>query len=953
MVRSPNRFLGLFLAIFAFALPSCGGGGGGSEGAGQGLVLLSLSAAGVDNAFLNERLEFRFSEAVDPATIGGASIQVREGPSFGASVPGVFITQGATVIFEPQLASLCDQSDSGFKPSTRYRVQLMGFPEEFAVRNSSGQALSSTQTYEFFTRADTDPDKYADQIPGVGPNVVAASPAHGDQAVPVVGGNRIELTISENLNPCTVNADTVLIHVYELGDPAVNAVAPNGKTSGFSSDGTNGGSTADQAPADPTTWGSVGTTSYASDPLRILCDIHVEQDFNGTRIVAIPLLGAANGAPRFPENAMVVVQLTFGIEDFGNQAMTPTTISFTTENLAPSNSAYTIENEGETEYDTAATTAAVNPDPRAPSRVQAYMLFAGDGDNGIDQLSPSLPETPASGCTLPRQPNDGTADDFQPVADVTLDTGATFNTCPNGTDGSEAVVWEFNTFRIGAGITVRVVGVNPAILLVQGDVLIESGGRLLVRGDGAGGSPRSAGASGTSYTSAKASAGGIGVAGAGNGGTAIDPGQNAKYGNDGFAGLGSPDYDPTMTDNGIGEAGEGTGLAGQPTGATSSSSPWDGSSAGGGGAGHATVGQDGQANDNGNNFKLQLAPRGDGGTTYERAGNSNDKLQMPEAGSGGGAAGFTNSRPFSTSSSYEASGGAGGAGGGFLDITSSGDINILGTLDAAGSPGGAGAGWNNYYASAGGGGGSGGGLRLLTPNKILLAPTTVVTAAGGKGGTGANPNIGASARNDGGDGGNGRIVMETGDSIVTNLAAANVTPADGSVGFFRGTFDAARFQGGGLQPKAVTLPITIGNYAGFNPTFVEPVAADFICGVPVAASPGIGQTAIVVEVRGSQMLPDGTLDAGSTTDYVTLGYFTDSGIENDPNWNFAKPPAAAWVPPADNGGGDGFAALNALAGGDGFEFLEVRFTFLLPATVGPFDPGAFIDDWTIRFSHDN
>ena len=66
-----------------------------------------------------------------------------------------------------------------------------------------------------------------------------------------------------------------------------------------------------------------------------------------------------------------------------------------------------------------------------------------------------------------------------------------------------------------------------------------------------------------------------------------------------------------------------------------------------------------------------------------------------------------------------------------------------------------------------------------------------------------------------------------------------------------------------------------------------------------------------------------------------------------------KPDASEWAVPGDNNGQEGFAALNALGGGDGFEFIEVRMTFILPVSVGPFDPGAYLDDWTIRFTHDN
>ena len=89
--------------------------------------------------------------------------------------------------------------------------------------------------------------------------------------------------------------------------------------------------------------------------------------------------------------------------------------------------------------------------------------------------------------------------DFDAIStDIVLDTGASLNTqCDNEVDGSRAVVFEFRTFRIRAGRTVKLVGRNPAIILVSGDVLIESGGRLLVKSDGTAGTPSANGLNGT------------------------------------------------------------------------------------------------------------------------------------------------------------------------------------------------------------------------------------------------------------------------------------------------------------------------------------------------------------------------------------------------------------------------------------------------------------------------
>ena len=123
---------------------------------------------------------------------------------------------------------------------------------------------------------------------------------------------------------------------------------------------------------------------------------------------------------------------------------------------------------------------------RSPGLAQGWLLFAGDGDNGGITISqnqvPSFPDYNA----LPAcqwRPNSGVKTKFDPNTDVILDTGSSRNTtCDNTTDGSYGVVWEFSTFRIGSGKTVTITGENPALILVQGDVIIENGGRLMVRG---------------------------------------------------------------------------------------------------------------------------------------------------------------------------------------------------------------------------------------------------------------------------------------------------------------------------------------------------------------------------------------------------------------------------------------------------------------------------------------
>ena len=928
-MRKKNASLRLLafagVLALAVALPACGGGKGGPgpDGSGQGLILVSFLQDGVDNIALNTILEFRFSEAVLAESINTSSIQIRKGPGFGESVPGVFRIEGATVYFEPQLPGRCDLADAAFDADTQYRVQLIGFPEEFAIQNTRGQPLAQTSTFEFHTRLETDPERFADQVPGFGPSVVIAdsTPSNGDQAIDVNNTNQIILRISENLDPCTITLDTVIFSMYETGDIDVNnaVAAPNGNQSGFYT----GTDTSDQDPS-LFSWGADVFVPVAPAQ-RVIASIQLQQTFDRTEIIITPSFG------QFPENALLVVQLTSDIQDFGGQPLTPFSMSFTTENLPGQSGTYEMLVEGETPFLDNASTADVNTN-RAPGLLQGYLLFAGDGDNGLVETSPSGPDA-HPGCAAPLQFNDGTKDDFEPDMDIVLNTGATVNTCLNQTDGSTAVVWEFNSFRIASGITARVVGVNPAIILVQGDIIIENGGRLLLRGDGTTGVPQGNGGSGrsgaTGGTSA-ASIAGEGVAGGGDGGASyLMNGAQPPLGRHGTSGFGTGAYQL------LGGLGAGHGNV------EARRSSWGGgaggTAGGGGGGGHAEMGGTGQAVVGPNNT-YPVPADGVGGDSYPAA---DQRMLTPSAGSGGGAGGAANYTN-STADWYNGSGGAGGAGGGFVDLTSSGDINIFGSVDAAGGRGGSGVVPNNvgnWFSSAGGGGGSGGGVRLLTPNDINITGGTITVAGGTAGNTPAA--AGAGPVNLAGAGSPGRVIFEDGDSIITGLGTAAVTPAEGAEGFFRGSFDASRFQGGGTMPQAISDIIAMGP---LNPNYTPPVVGDFRAGIPAATSRGFNNTSIFIEARGFEIQPDGTPNELAPSPWRTIGYFRDSSVETAPNWTEGSNPGDVTVP-IDNMAG----TIDSL---DFYEFLQFRITFFLPNTVGPFDPGPFLDDWTVRFTHD-
>lgn len=935
MVRSCPHPLALhaasLLLVLALTCLGCGGGSGGAgpDGAGQGLILVRFDQASIDNVYLNQVLRFTFSEALDPDSVTAASVQIRSGPKFGLSVAGALKTAGSVVTFEPNLPGRCDFSDAGFQPDTEYRVSLIGAPEAFSIRNSVGQNLDATTTYQFHTRTEQDDDLFRDTVPGVAPTARSVTPSDLSAEVSVVQGNRIVVEFSENIHPCSIDTSTILFHMFEVGDLDDGFIPVENNSD------------------DPFTWGSTNAVMQIHPPQRIPSSIVLEQDYVKTLLTITPDFG------EFPENALLVLRLTLGIQDFGGTPFSPETVSFTTENLAMQTGDHTLEYDETTPIDDTGTTADVNT-ARSPSLAQGYLLFAGDGDNGADPYSPSLPNSMISSCQTPLQANSGAKTLFQPSVDETLHTGDTVSTCPNSVDGSTAVVWEFKKFHIPSGVTVRITGKNPAIILVQDEILIESGGRLLARGDGQGGSPRSRGGSaGTSVTTG--TAGGTGVAGGGNGGKghAYPAPSTGRYGDDGVQG-----YFTTSTGAIDAEVGDAPGTGG---GEGNSSGYWGNQTAvnrnmpSGGGGGHATAGESGTALGTGSSpERIDLTVTGSGGGTY---GATDSRMQRAEAGSGGGAAGEL--RSFA-STSGRCPGGAGGAGGGFVDLTCSGNIRIYGTIDAAGGNGGQGAGnpfspnYTNNAATGGGGGGSGGGIRLITAQKIILGPTSVLTAAGGLGGAGGtNQTSGGPAPvNNGGAGGMGRIVLESGTTTVTGLQDASVTPGMGTDGFYLGMFDPTRFSGGGVSTEALTQPILAGPVPipGVSPAYLEPVASDFVAGIPMAGSRGQGATGILVEARGWQMTVDGVIDetTGPST-WTTLGSFADSGAPSVPTW---KPALSKGIPADIVLAPDNPGTLVGVAHLKGYAYVQVRLTFYLPETASPLTAGPYVDSLTLRFTYD-
>ncbi len=942
------------LAALLVAAPACGGGGGGGPGpggAGQGLVLMNFDQAGQDNVPINRILSFQFSEAVDPTTIGAHSIQIREGPSFGLSASGDFVIDPddpSSVQFRPDLLTVCgNASSAGMKPGTTYKVTFVGYPEEFAIANTKGQALEATEAFQFSTRPESDPEYLEDQLPGQAPYVLTRSPDAGSPACAVEGDDaftEIGIEFSENLDPCSVNESSVRVSVYEFGGahPGEEYPAGSGNYSGFVPP-------EDSLPDDPTSWG--GNAVPLSTPQAVLCNLILDQDYEATRLRIVPQGGS------LPENSLIVVSLTFGLTDFGGDPLSPERFSFTTENTPRQNGYLEIPFNDTTPIDTDNSTADLNT-ARSPGRAQGWMLFAGDGDNGQYDYIPSYPLFNSAnyayvGCTA--QTNSGTKDDFNPgTGNHTLHTGATRvpEICTNNSDGSTAVEWEFRSFRIRNGARVTILGKNPAIIKSLGDIVIEAGGELILQGEDG-----EDGHSFSYYDVADDRDGGAGVAGSGDGGMGHKP-NTIDSSKDGFAGYGSDDYwvygSGLPGGNGLGQGGWGSGEGGVGAEYATTYNYSGQCGQGAGGGGHATVGQDGMSVLY-SPYTWAMSPRGVGGEIYPDSGNA-DQMLTPSAGSGGGGGGwcwmyYTYDLTYYY---YAGDGGGGGSGGGFVDLTSQGDIRVYGMIDARGGDGGNG-GIGGYVGGGGGGGGSGGAVRLLTPNDIDVSGGTILTT-GGRGGRGSVGNYSTGRTpNDGGDGGIGRIAMEDGDSIITGAKTATMVPALNTDGYYSGLFQPSRFTAGATTSVGGTEYMFLGP---LTPPDLESLSADdFVAGIPLGANRGT-MTAMVVDVQGRPMLPDGSVDStpGAETGWYCIGYFKNGETPQEPAWTAdAFPPASDVLPDYDPTAPGSDIVGAGIGNVPPCSYLQVRIWFWVPDAstgFGPQDPGPYIDDMRVPFSSD-
>jgi len=163
--------------------------------------------------YLNERLVLHFSEALEPESVHGGSVRVLA-PD-GTAARGRLSVEGDRIEFQPAPVLAADLADGGFRPATRYTVELAGFPRADGLRSQSGLWLAGNLRWSFETVAVTEPRSgfvFEDSSPTSGSPVILRSTL-------IRPLQPIRLTCEEPIDPSTLRSEDFEL-VPEASSPA-------------------------------------------------------------------------------------------------------------------------------------------------------------------------------------------------------------------------------------------------------------------------------------------------------------------------------------------------------------------------------------------------------------------------------------------------------------------------------------------------------------------------------------------------------------------------------------------------------------------------------------------------------------------------------------------------------------------------------------------------------------
>jgi hypothetical protein len=151
------------------------------------IVSFAPTGSGVS---VNSPVTVTFSEALDPASVNGTTVQLRN------SISGLVVT--STLSYTAGGTAVTLTPTSPLSPSTNYLVVVQGGAN--GVKDVAGNPLVNTATSGFTTAAPADT---------TAPTVTAFNPVNGSTSVPT--GSAASVTFSEAMNASTINTSTVFL----------------------------------------------------------------------------------------------------------------------------------------------------------------------------------------------------------------------------------------------------------------------------------------------------------------------------------------------------------------------------------------------------------------------------------------------------------------------------------------------------------------------------------------------------------------------------------------------------------------------------------------------------------------------------------------------------------------------------------------------------------------------
>jgi len=158
-------------------------------------TITGVSPSGT-NVGLNAPVSIHFSEPLNPSSVNGTTVQLRNASSGAVIAASLSYTAGGTVVTLTPTNPL--------SPSTNYSIVVQGGAS--GVKDLAGNALGSTATFGFTTVPPADT---------TAPTITGTNPASGSTGISI--GTAITISLSEALSSSTVTGTTVQLRNTSTG----------------------------------------------------------------------------------------------------------------------------------------------------------------------------------------------------------------------------------------------------------------------------------------------------------------------------------------------------------------------------------------------------------------------------------------------------------------------------------------------------------------------------------------------------------------------------------------------------------------------------------------------------------------------------------------------------------------------------------------------------------------